>query len=215
MKTKDKAVIIYNNLAIMHPQARCELNFTSSFELLVAVILSAQCTDKRVNIITDKLFKVYNKPSDFAVLELEEIKKYIYSCGFYQNKGNNIIATSKMLVENYNSEVPTDFEELVKLPGVGRKTASVMLSVAFNKPAMPVDTHVNRVSKRLGLSKGKNVDIVEEDLKRIIPIEKWNNFHHYMIFQGRYICKSQNPMCNKCLLTDVCKYYKDIEGEKK
>lgn len=214
MTTKEKALIISDRLKQMHPNARCELNFKTPFELLVAVILSAQCTDKRVNIITDKLFQVYNTPEQFAVLQLEDLKKYIYSCGFFNNKGNNIINAAKELVANYNSIVPKDLDSLVKLPGVGRKTASVVLSVAYGIPAMPVDTHVNRVSLRTGLSKGKNVEAVEEDLKRLLPENQWNEFHHGMIFHGRYICKSQRPDCANCFITDVCDYYKDKKGVK-
>src|SRR5690554_4085708 len=152
MNTKEISKI-YNNLSFMHPQAGCELNHKTPFELLVAVILSAQCTDIRVNMITDKLFKVYNTPYQFAELTLQELKPYIYSCGFYNNKGKNIISMSKALVKKHNGKVPDTMEELTALDGVGRKTASVVLSVAFNKPAMPVDTHVFRVSRRLGIAR--------------------------------------------------------------
>lgn len=213
MTTKDSLEIL-NLLQKMHPNAGCELHFRNSFELLVAVILSAQCTDKRVNIITDKMFKSLNKPEDFANLSLEQLKPYIFSCGFYNNKGKNIIEMSKELLEKYNGEVPRDFDKLTTLPGVGRKTASVIMAVAFNEPAMPVDTHVNRVSIRLGLSEGKNVVQVEEDLKKLLPTEHWNDFHHYMIFHGRYICKSQNPDCGVCLLSDKCEHLRNLANKK-
>ena len=202
--TQEKAAEILEKLKKMHPDAGCELHYKTPFELLVAVILSAQCTDKRVNMITDELFKAYDTPEQFAELTVEELKPYIYSCGFYNNKGKNIIAMSKALVEKYGGEVPRDFDELTALAGVGRKTASVVSCVAFNEPAMPVDTHVNRVSKRIGFSEGKNVEKVEEDLKGLFPREEWNILHHTLIFHGRYICHSQNPACEKCLLKAEC-----------
>ena len=202
--TREKAAEILDKLKIMHPNAGCELNYKTPFELLVAVILSAQCTDKRVNMITDELFKVYNTPEQFAALTVEELKPYIFSCGFYNNKGKNIIAMSKALMEKYDGEVPRDFDKLTELAGVGRKTASVVSCVAFNEPAMPVDTHVNRVSKRIGFSQGKTVEKVEEDLKVLFPKEAWNILHHTLIFHGRYICHSQNPKCEECLLRSDC-----------
>ncbi len=200
---------IYELLSVMHPDAGCELHFKTPFELLVAVILSAQCTDKRVNMITDKMFLEINKPEQFATLTLEELKPYIFSCGFFNNKGKNIIEMSRQLVEDYGGEVPRDFDKLTTLAGVGRKTAAVVMAVAFNEPAMPVDTHVNRVAIRLGLSEGKNVLQVEEDLKAKFAMDKWNNLHHYMIFHGRYICHSQKPSCEICKLKEYCKFYKE------
>lgn len=208
MDTKETRGIL-DLLKKMHPNAGCELHFGSVFELLVAVILSAQCTDKRVNMITDELFKVYNKPEQFASLTLAELKPYIYSCGFFNNKGNNIIAMSKTLVKKYGGEVPSGFDELVALPGVGRKTASVVTCVGFNEPAMPVDTHVFRVARRIGLSDGNTPEKVEADLKRIFPEEEWNAAHHTMIFHGRYICDSRKPKCDECLLKGVCRYEKN------
>ena len=207
MPTKEETEKIFSKLCAMHPNAGCELRFGSTFELLVAVILSAQCTDKRVNEVTEKLFKKYNKPEQFAALTIDELKPYIFSCGFYNNKGNNIIAMSKELVEKYGGEVPADFDKLVSLAGVGRKTASVVLCVGFNVPAMPVDTHVNRVAKRIGLSDGKDVEKVEEDLKSLFEAEKWNLLHHSMIFHGRYICHSRKPDCDACTLRDNCRYF--------
>ncbi len=211
MFTTKELTEISENLSRMHPTAGCELRHGTVFELLVAVILSAQCTDKRVNEVTEKLFKVYNTPFQIAALSIEELKPYIFSCGFYNNKGNNIIAMSRELVEKYNGEVPCDFDALVTLPGVGRKTASVVLSVGFGIPAMPVDTHVNRVSKRIGFSDGSTVEKVEEDLKKVFPPEAWNHLHHTLIFHGRYVCHSRKPDCEKCLLTGYCKYYKEEE----
>ena len=198
--TKEKAAKILSELKETHPNAECELNFASPYELLVAVILSAQCTDKRVNEITEKLFKTYNTPEQFAALSMDELKPYIYSCGFFNNKGKNIIEMSKTLVEKYGGQVPTDFDALTSLAGVGRKTASVVLCVAFGIPAMPVDTHVYRVSKRLGFS----VEKVEEDLKALFPKEEWYAVHHSLIFHGRYICHSRSPACQECPLKEDC-----------
>lgn len=203
--TREEGKKILEELKIIHPDAGCELNFSTPFELLVAVILSAQCTDKRVNMITNELFKVYSTPEQFASLSLEELKPYIYSCGFFNNKGNNIIAMSKILVEKYGGNVPTDFDELTALPGVGRKTASVVSVVGFGIPAMPVDTHVNRVSKRIGFSDGKTVEEVEEDLKSLFPKEDWYTVHHSLIFHGRYICHSRNPECERCGIKEHCR----------
>ncbi len=211
MFTKEETNDILSLLRKMHPNAGCELNYMSVYELLVAVILSAQCTDKRVNEVTEKLFKVYNTPEQIARLTIEDLKPYIFSCGFYNNKGNNIIAMSKVLVEKYGGEVPRDFDKLVELPGVGRKTASVVMCVGFDEPAMPVDTHVNRVAKRIGLSDGKDVEKVEEDLRNSFAPENWNALHHSMIFHGRYICHSRKPDCDACLLQEKCKYYKEIQ----
>lgn len=210
---REEAYKILNLLTELHPTAGCELNFSSPFELLIATILSAQCTDIRVNIITEKLFKVYNTPEDFAALKLEELKPYIFSCGFFNNKGTSIINCSQILVKEYNSKVPQTLEELIMLPGVGRKTASVVLSVAFNIPAMPVDTHVFRVSNRIGFSNGNNVDKVEQSLKKLFYNEDWNRVHHTLIFHGRYVCKSRSPLCIECNIKDKCKEYKKI-GEK-
>ncbi|MFW5780219.1 MAG: endonuclease III [Bacillota bacterium] len=212
MNTKDIKEI-YKRLSSLHPDAKCELNFSTPFELLIAVILSAQCTDKRVNIITDKLFKTYNKPEDFANLTVDELKEFIFSCGFYNNKGKNIIKMSKALMEKHNGEVPQTMEELVALDGVGRKTASVVLTVAFGVPAMPVDTHVLRVSRRLGLAKSVTADKVEKELMNIIEKEDWHDFHHYLIFHGRYICHSRKPDCKKCNLTNYCNFYKENKRE--
>ncbi|HHX49762.1 MAG TPA: endonuclease III [Clostridiales bacterium] len=212
---REQAKEILNRLKEMHPNAGCELNYNTPFELLVAVILSAQCTDIRVNQITKNLFKIYNTPSDFANLTLDELKPHIYSCGFFNNKGANIINASKMIIEKFDGVVPKTMEELLKLPGVGRKTASVILSVAFDVPAMPVDTHVFRTSKRIGFSNGNNVDEVERDLKKIFLKEDWNMVHHTLIFHGRYICKARNPQCDKCKLSDLCKYHLSLNKQQK
>ncbi len=195
---------IIKKLDEMYPNAGTELKYQTTFQLLVAVILSAQCTDKQVNKITANLFNKYREPEDFARLEWRQLSKEIKSCGLFRNKSKNIIAASRILVEKYNSQVPRDREKLESLPGVGRKTANVILNVAFDKPAIPVDTHVFRVSRRLGLTFGKTPEAVEKDLMLIVPPEKTKRFPHCLIFHGRQVCQARNPRCEQCLLFDLC-----------
>ena len=200
---------ILDELKKMHPDAGCELNYGTPFELLVAVILSAQCTDKRVNEVTKDLFKKYNNPEQYATMTPAELEPLIHSCGFFHNKAVNIIGAAKGIVDRFGGEVPKTMAELTSLPGVGRKTASVVMTVAFDEPAMPVDTHVFRVSGRLGLSHGKNPEQVEKDLKDLYPPSDWNIVHHTLIFHGRYICKALRPNCSECTLTEYCPYFKE------
>lgn len=204
-----RAQKILDELKKMHPDAGCELNYGTPFELLVAVILSAQCTDKRVNEVTKDLFKKYNNPEQYATMTPAELEPLIHSCGFFHNKAVNIIGAAKGIVDRYGGEVPKTMAELTSLPGVGRKTASVVMTVAFDEPAMPVDTHVFRVSGRLGLSHGKNPEQVEKDLKDLYPPSDWNIVHHTLIFHGRYICKALRPNCSECTLTEYCPYFKE------
>ena len=204
-----RAQKILDELKKMHPDAGCELNYGTSFELLVAVILSAQCTDKRVNEVTKDLFKKYNNPEQYATMTPAELEPLIHSCGFFHNKAVNIIGAAKGIVDRFGGEVPKTMAELTSLPGVGRKTASVVMTVAFDEPAMPVDTHVFRVSGRLGLSHGKNPEQVEKDLKDLYPPSDWNIVHHTLIFHGRYICKALRPNCSECTLTEYCPYFKE------
>ena len=181
-----------------------ELKFGSTFELLIAVILSAQCTDKRVNAVTKELYKIANTPEQFLSLGQAKLEELIKSCGFYRMKSKNILAACKMLVEEFNGEVPESFDDLVKLPGVGRKTANVVTSVAFKQPAIAVDTHVFRISNRLQLATGDTPLEVELDLQKVIPREKWSDAHHWLIWHGRKICKSRQPLCAQCPLKEVC-----------
>lgn len=189
-----------------YPDAACELNHTSAYELLVATILSAQSTDKRVNIVTGELFQKYNTPQEIVRLGEVELGQRIKTIGFYNTKSKNIIAMSRMLLEEYGGEVPGTMEELLRLPGVGRKTANVVLSNVFGVPAFAVDTHVFRLSHRLGLSKGKTPDEVEQDLMKKIPKKDWTLMHHLLIFHGRRTCKAQRPLCSECTIEDLCKY---------
>ena len=198
---------IYNILSTLHSDAQCELNFTTPFELLVAVILSAQCTDKRVNIVTEQLFKIASTPKDFVDMPITELEEHIKPCGFYHNKAKSLkeMASSVLAL----GRVPDTREELMKLSGVGRKTANVVSAVAFGKNAIAVDTHVFRVSNRLGIADGNTPDKVEEQLMAGFDEEIWSKLHHYLIFHGRYMCKAQKPNCADCPLKNHCKYYKN------
>lgn len=193
-----------------YPKAKSELNFSNPFELLIATILSAQCTDVRVNKITGELYKIYKTPEDFLKLTEEELGVLIKSCGFYRNKSKNILGTCKILVEEHSSQVPKTRKELMELPGVGRKTANVVLSNAFGEDAIAVDTHVFRVSNRIGLAHSDNVDDTEKDLMENIPKFQWSDAHHWLIFHGRRICKARKPNCANCPLTNYCEYYKSL-----
>ena len=192
-----------------YPDAKCELNYTTPFELLIATILSAQCTDVRVNKVTESLFKKYSTPKAFANLSIEEISQEIKSCGLYKSKSQKIKETSQILLNDYNEEVPDTLEELIKLPGVGRKTANVVLSNAFNVDAMAVDTHVFRVSNRIGIVNTKTPEKTEFELMDAIPKSRWSHAHHLLIFHGRRICKARKPECEICPIKNDCNYYKE------
>lgn len=195
---------IYEELGKMFPDAMCELDYNNPFELIVAVTLSAQTTDKRVNIVTKDLFKKYPSALELMNAEYDDVKEIIKSIGLTSTKTKNIINLSKELVTRYNGIVPKTMEELVTLPGVGRKTASVVLAVAYNIPAIAVDTHVSRVSNRLGLSKSNDVLKIENDLKNIYDEDQWVLVHHRLLFFGRYFCKAKNPLCEECKFKEFC-----------
>lgn len=198
-------------LESLYPHAECELVHQSPFELLIAVILSAQTTDKAVNQVTSGLFQMYKTPFEMATASLSDLEEALKQIGLYRNKAKNIQATAQILLENYDGEVPKTRSALMALPGVGRKTANVVLSVAFGIPAVPVDTHVERIAKRLGLAKEHDdVLTVEQKLQRKIPRDKWNTSHHQMIHFGRYFCTAKNPQCSECLLQDQCKYFQKL-----
>lgn len=200
---------ILEGLAAAHPDAKPELNFSNPFELLIATILSAQCTDKQVNKCTAQLFKAYPDAESMAAADEETLKKYIKPCGFFNTKAKHILSVSRDLTEKYNGVVPNDREALQSLAGVGRKTASVVLSNAFNVPAIAVDTHVFRVSNRLGLACAANVEATEKQLMQCIPEEKWSIAHHWLIFHGRRVCSAQKPKWDICTLKELCKYHKE------
>lgn len=180
------------------------LHFSSPFTLLVAVVLSAQCTDKRVNIITSRMFPRLDTPEKMVKLTQAEMEKEIHDCGLYKAKAKNLLGLSRMILEDFGGEVPESFDDLVKLPGVGRKTANVVRSVAFGYPAIAVDTHVFRVSNRLKLSIGDTPEKVEEGLKKAIPMKDWSAAHHWLIWHGRKVCRARNPSCETCFLEDIC-----------
>lgn len=189
-----------------HPDAICELRYGSPFELLVAVILSAQCTDKRVNQVTEKLFARYRTPEQFAAMPQEELEKLIFSCGFYKNKAKNIISASRDIIERYHGRVPDNVADLMTLAGVGRKTANVVYAVVFGGDAIAVDTHVLRMANRLGFAKTDNPLIAEKALTDALPKERWSEAHHLLIHHGRYTCHSRNPECAKCTIAQYCAY---------
>ena len=204
--------IIVKTLLDTYPDAKCELEYKTPYELLVATVLSAQSTDVRVNIVTKELFKNYYTPEKILKLGEEKLMEYIKSIGFYNVKSKNIIALSHLLIQNYDSQVPDEMDELLKLPGVGRKTANVVLSNCFGVPAIAVDTHVFRVSTRLGFSDKKDPLQVEQDLMKKISKKYWTDAHHAFIFHGRRICKARNPMCELCSVQSYCKFYKKKKG---
>ncbi|MBE5756928.1 MAG: endonuclease III [Clostridiales bacterium] len=184
------------------------LTYNTTYQLLVAVILSAQCTDERVNMVTKDLFVDYGTPEKMVTLTNQELEKKIFSIGLYKNKANNILKMSKTLLERFGGKVPDTFEELITLDGVGRKTANVVLSVGFNKPALAVDTHVFRVSRRIGLSDKNAPEKVEEELKNSIKKEDWSKSHHFLIYHGRRVCFARKPNCEFCVIKEFCDYGK-------
>ncbi|WP_057764452.1 endonuclease III [Cytobacillus praedii] len=211
MLNKTQIRYCLDQMGEMFPDAHCELNHSNPFELVIAVALSAQCTDVLVNKVTKNLFQKYKTPEDYLNVSLEELQGDIHSIGLYRNKAKNIQKLCRMLLDDYGGIVPNDRDELTKLPGVGRKTANVVVSVAYGIPAIAVDTHVERVSKRLAFCKWKDSVLeVEKTLMRKVPMDEWSVTHHRMIFFGRYHCKAQNPQCPVCPLLELCR-----EGKKR
>lgn len=208
MRATKKRKEIIELLKCIYWDAKAELDFTTPFELLVATILSAQATDVQVNKVTKGLFLVAGTPYDMVSMSIDEMEKSIKSIGLYKNKAKNLLAMSKLLIEDYNGKVPETVEELIKLPGVGRKTANVVVSNAFGVPAIAVDTHVFRVSNRLGLADANDVTETEKQLMQVIDRADWSKLHHCLIFHGRRICKARNPICESCAFTGYCKYLK-------
>ncbi len=191
------------------PMPATELHYDSAFHLLIAVILSAQCTDKRVNMVVPPLFERYPEPSDLASATFEEVYPFIKSVSYPNSKTDHLIAMATKLVEDFGSEVPSDIDQLMSLPGVGRKTANVIASIVYDKPVIAVDTHVFRVSHRLGLSDGKTVEAVEKELESYIPESQRARAHHWLILHGRYICTARNPKCGDCSLKGWCRHYEE------
>ncbi|EOV9525148.1 MULTISPECIES: endonuclease III [Bacillus cereus group] len=211
MLNKTQIRYCLDTMAKMYPEAHCELIHDNPFELVIAVALSAQCTDALVNKVTKNLFQKYKTPEDYLKVSLEELQQDIRSIGLYRNKAKNIQKLCRILIDEYDGKVPADRDELTKLPGVGRKTANVVVSVAFGIPAIAVDTHVERVSKRLGICRWKDSVLeVEKTLMKKVPMEEWGVTHHRLIFFGRYHCKAQKPQCEVCPLLEICR-----EGKKR
>ena len=209
---KNNVLEIINVIDRLYENPKCELHFSSNYELLVAVILSAQCTDKRVNQVTSELFKEYNTPEKMITLSQDELENKIHACGFFRNKAKHILDASRELIEKYDGEIPNDKIKLMNLAGVGEKTANVVLATAFNVPAIAVDTHVFRVSNRLGLANSKDVLKTQKQLEKVLPVDLWIKFHYALVLHGRYICKSKNPNCGNCKLKELCKFYKKGEN---
>lgn len=205
--THEEADLCLDILEKTYPDAHCELEHESAFELLVATILSAQCTDVRVNKVTSEIFKKYKRPEDFAEMDIKKLEGLIKECGLFRNKAKNIKASSSVILEDYDGEVPNTISELLKLPGVGKKTANVVASTSFGVPAIAVDTHVFRVSNRIGFVHEKNVADTERALENKIDKSRWTKAHHLFIFHGRRCCTARNPKCESCTINKICRYY--------
>jgi endonuclease-3 len=204
---KVRAIVIYRQLSKNYPNVRCELDYKNAFELLVATVLSAQCTDKRVNQTTPALFKKYSNPQKMAKADLNDIQKLVKSTGFFRAKAKNIKGLSNIIVEHFDGNVPSNLEDLITLPGVGRKTANVVLGHAFGIPGITVDTHFGRLSRRFGWSKQNNPVKVEFEVGELIPQKEWTNLSQRMIWHGRRVCHSRKPACGACALAKLCPSY--------
>ena len=213
MNTKDKQQALLR-LQSLYPDAKPALEFSTPYQLLVAVVLSAQCTDERVNKVTRVLFEKYDTPEKMLTLSQTELEKYIFSCGFYRMKAEHILSATRDILQKHGGEVPNTIENLMQLAGVGKKTANVVYAVAFGGDAIAVDTHVFRVSNRLGLAKGKTPLEVEAGLQKAIPKSDWSKAHHWLIWHGRKICHSRKPDCDTCALKDCCDYAKSQSKKK-
>ncbi len=208
MNKKD-AVKIVETLKEMYPDAKCSLDFSTPFQMLVSVVLSAQCTDERVNKTTPSIFSKYSTPQDFADMDIELLEELIHPCGFYKTKAKNLKRTAQILVEKYDGIVPNNMEDLMSLPGVGRKSANVIMLEAFDLPqGIAVDTHCKRIANRLGFSSESDPAKIEQDLLKVIPKEYYKDVNHIFIWHGRNVCTSQKPKCDSCKLQQYCKFYK-------
>ena len=209
---KNEAIYIIDKLKETYPDAKCSLDFTTTFEMLVAVILSAQCTDERVNKTTPNIFSKYSTPEDFVKIPLETLEQLIHPCGFYKNKAKNIKLTAEKIVNEFDGKVPDNMEDLLSLPGVGRKTANVVMLEAFGKPqGIAVDTHAKRLSNRIGFSDKDTPEKIERDLLKLFPYEYLKDINHILIYNGRAICTARSPKCEECPINLHCKYYKNAK----
>ncbi len=212
---RQRAEIIIKLLKKEYPHPKSQLDHETPFQLLIATILSAQCTDAKVNIVTQTLFKKYKKPEDYVKVSNAELEKDIYSTGFYKQKTKSIKNCCAELLERFKGKVPSDFDDLVSLPGVGRKTASVVAANAFQIPAIAVDTHVKRLSQLMGFTKSSNPELIEEDLKKLFPEKEWVNLSHWIISHGRKICIARRPKCLECVVADLCPGFNPIQKPNK
>lgn len=206
MTKKEMALLIAEKLNEMYPDASCSLDYADPLQLMVATQLAAQCTDARVNIVTKELFKKYRTVQDFASAKQEELEQDIKSTGFYRNKAKNIISACKKIISDFDGKVPSNMDDLLKLPGVGRKTANLLLNDCFGIPGVVVDTHAKRITQRLGLTKNDDPEKIEYDLMELLPKEKWGDFCHQLVFHGRALCSARKPMCDDCSLCPLCEY---------
>lgn len=204
--SEEEMNIVFSRWQAQNPSPASELNYVNPFTLLVAVVLSAQATDKSVNIATEKLFQVADSPEKLLALGEENLIPYIQSIGLYKNKAKHLIGLSKKLLEDFKGQVPDNRDDLMSLPGVGRKTANVVLNVIFHQPTMPVDTHLLRISPKIGLAEGSTPETVEKSLLERIPPEFLHDAHHWILLHGRYVCTARNPKCQECLINDICKH---------
>ena len=212
---ENNASKILKMLKEIYPDAKCSLNFNSPFELLVAVVHSAQCTDERVNKTTPSIFKKYNTPISFSKIDIHTLEELIHPCGFYHTKAKNLKACAQKIVDDFNGEVPQTMEELISLPGVGRKSANVIMLNAFNKPTgIAIDTHAKRICNRIGLSTQTEPIKIEQDLLKILKKEYIKDANHLFVYHGRNLCSARNPKCDKCPLNDLCSYYKKLHIKK-
>lgn len=211
MDNKEKALKAVELLENEYPEAICSLEYTEPLQLLIATRLAAQCTDKRVNMVTPALFERYQNVNDFANADTEEIGKYIYSCGFYKTKSKDIIEMCKTIISDFNGIVPDTVDDLIKLQGVGRKTANLIVGDIYKKPAVVVDTHCIRITNRLGLHNTKNPEKIENILRKLLPPEKSNDFCHRLVLHGRAVCDSRKPKCEKCCMKHICTYFQNSQ----
>ncbi|MGN0470196.1 MAG: endonuclease III [Acutalibacteraceae bacterium] len=209
MENKEKALLAIEKLKEDYPDAICSLVYTDPLQLLIATRLAAQCTDKRVNMVTPALFERFKTAQDFADADVSEVEEYIHSCGLYKTKARDIVAMCQMLCEKFDGVVPDTIEKLVKLPGVGRKTANLVVGDIFKKPAVVVDTHCIRITSRLGFHNIKDATKIETILRKILPPEESNDFCHRLVLHGRAVCDARNPKCEKCCMNDICDYFQN------
>ncbi len=211
---RERAYQVYAELEKLYPDIRCTLNYKNAFQLMLMTSLAAQCTDARVNLVCEDLFKKYKTPEDFLKVPLKELEKDVQPCGFYRNKAKNIQGACRLLVEEYGGKMPETMEDLVRFPGVGRKTANVILGECFGKQGVIVDTHCTRLVNRLGFAKGTDAVKLERDLMKVWPSDRWTLFSHFMVFHGRAVCTARAPRCSQCTLRDLCPFPDTREGQR-